>query len=208
MLTLTGDFGVYTESALFEVIAGTLPTAAFTYTDRSLTVTFDGSDSTASPWATVLSYEWNWGDGQIDDSSSPTDSHTYQVPGDYRVTLTVIDTAYARSATTSRIVTVTAPAPQVTTAPPTTTPVQPTPPPPAPTVSAKIGSTASSRGTVSAVLSCPATQTACTGTVQLRTARPVAVHPRRKTKPKRAVLTLGKASFAIRRGNAPWTRSG
>ncbi|MDH3458376.1 MAG: PKD domain-containing protein, partial [Gemmatimonadota bacterium] len=50
--------------------------------------TFDGSGST-DPDGTIVSYEWDFGDGATGTGVSP--SHTYAAAGTYDVTLTVTD---------------------------------------------------------------------------------------------------------------------
>ena len=53
-------------------------------------ITFDGSSSEpdASPLATWI---WNWGDGSVEEFTSPVAQHAYAVPGEYLVTLVVED---------------------------------------------------------------------------------------------------------------------
>jgi len=53
---------------------------------------FDASAS-LSPIGSIVSYAWNFGDGQTLVSTSPIVSHTYTVPGNYNVTLTVTNSA-------------------------------------------------------------------------------------------------------------------
>jgi PKD repeat protein len=63
------------------------------------TINFDASKSKPSasppsgyPYYTIKSFNWNWGDGTSDYSStSPTANHAYAAPGTYTVTLTVTD---------------------------------------------------------------------------------------------------------------------
>ena len=52
------------------------------------TIQFDASGSFDSN-ATVVSYEWNFGDGETD--TGVTTNHTYKNPGKYTVTLIVTD---------------------------------------------------------------------------------------------------------------------
>lgn len=51
-------------------------------------IEFDGTAST-DPDGTIVSYEWDFGDGET--GSGPTPSHTYSLPGPYTATLTVTD---------------------------------------------------------------------------------------------------------------------
>lgn len=57
----------------------------------SVTTTFSfiGSQSTAAPGRTIVSYEWNFGDNTT--GSGATTSHRYAAQGTYTVTLTVTD---------------------------------------------------------------------------------------------------------------------
>lgn len=65
------------------------PAAAFDSSASFLKLSVDGSDSSDAD-GTVVSYDWNWGDGSSHDSGR-TASHAYDVPGTYTVTLTVTD---------------------------------------------------------------------------------------------------------------------
>ena len=57
-----------------------------------LTVTFDGTGSIPAQPGDTLTYAWDLdGDGQFDDSSSPTPSFQYTLPGTYEVRLQVTD---------------------------------------------------------------------------------------------------------------------
>jgi PKD repeat protein len=68
------------------------PTARFTTSLDNLAVTFDASTSD-SPVGTVVLYDWDFGDGQTQSTTSPTISHTYSNGGTYNVTLTVTNSA-------------------------------------------------------------------------------------------------------------------
>ena len=95
----------HTSPTVSITIAGTgnqPPTAAFTASVSSRTVSVDGRGSTDSD-GTIAGYSWNWGDAQT--GSGSTASHTYAADGSYTITLTVTDNAGAQSST-SRTVTV------------------------------------------------------------------------------------------------------
>lgn len=62
-----------------------LPTAPLAFD----TVRFDGSGSTASRGATIVSYTWDFGDGNSGTGAQPT--HEYDAAGSYGVRLTVTD---------------------------------------------------------------------------------------------------------------------
>jgi DNA-binding beta-propeller fold protein YncE len=71
------------------------PTASFTDAPASAgsATTFDASASTASTGHSVVSYEWNFGDGSSEETTSPSTSHVYATASPYTVTLTVTDSA-------------------------------------------------------------------------------------------------------------------
>ena len=56
--------------------------------DVGESITFDGSGS-SDPDGTIVSYAWNFGDGNV--GSGPNPTHTYNTPGVFVVTLTVTD---------------------------------------------------------------------------------------------------------------------
>jgi hypothetical protein len=70
------------------------PEASFSYSplnpEISEVVTFDASSS-SDPDGTVVSYFWDFGDGNTENSLSATVIHSYTVKGTYTVTLTVTD---------------------------------------------------------------------------------------------------------------------
>ncbi len=57
-------------------------------------VSFDGTGS-SDPDGTIVSYDWNFGDGTTGSGATPT--HTYATPGNYAVSLTVTDNDGASS---------------------------------------------------------------------------------------------------------------
>jgi PKD repeat protein len=77
-----------------EISVGASPTAALTVAPTQLLensgpVSFDASASTADAGASIVSYAWDFGDG--DTAQGPTASHTYATAGTYLVRLTVTD---------------------------------------------------------------------------------------------------------------------
>lgn len=70
------------------------PTASFTVIPAPVgsPTLFDASAST-SPVGTIATYAWDFGDGNTAIVSTPLINHTYSVPGNYLVNLTVTNTA-------------------------------------------------------------------------------------------------------------------
>ena len=83
------------------------PTASFTASCNGLTCLFDSNAS--SDDIDITTQNWNFGDGSTLNSVQAVVSHTYAVGGTYTVSLTVGD-AGGLTNTTTRTVTVTAPA--------------------------------------------------------------------------------------------------
>lgn len=69
------------------------PLAFFTFNiDSQTNINFDASNS-KSPVGQVVSYEWDFGDGQIEITTNSVISHSYAQPGTYTVTLVVTNSA-------------------------------------------------------------------------------------------------------------------
>src|SRR5437588_4438536 len=68
------------------------PTASFTVAAAPTgnPTKVDGSGSTDTD-GTVLSYHWDFGDGTVETTATPTNPHSYVNPGNYTATLTVTD---------------------------------------------------------------------------------------------------------------------
>ncbi|MEZ4936854.1 MAG: PKD domain-containing protein [Crocinitomicaceae bacterium] len=54
-------------------------------------VSFDGSGSFAAPGFSIAEYEWNFFDGNIDNTSGSTVTHAFNAPGQYQVQLKLTD---------------------------------------------------------------------------------------------------------------------
>jgi len=214
-LEVFGDYGEYDETGQIHVLSGSVPIGAFTASAAGpLTMSFDASNSTPSDGASILDYHWQFGDGQIDDTATPVDTHTYAAAGTYNVTLSVLDSVYGHSAPVTETVTVLAPPPPPPAPPPTpTTPPVPLPGPPA--VQVRSTSRTAEHGRESLVLLCPTGQVSCAGTVELKTAKPVVAHAAakkgkqgkqgkagKKTREHKHVLFLGSAKFTIAGGRS------
>jgi PKD repeat protein len=97
-LTVIDNQGVSSTSELTINALNPLPTASFTYTPKSSMdgeyivgasewITFDGSESCDD--GDVVSYNWNFGDGEY--ATGVSVEHRYLYPGTYNVVLTVTD---------------------------------------------------------------------------------------------------------------------
>jgi PKD repeat protein len=94
-LTVTDDAGDTASDITSATIgSGTLAPladAAGPYTAEIGTeLTFDATGS-SDPDGTIVSYNWNFGDGTTLEDGGPTPTHTYATAGTYNVTLTVVD---------------------------------------------------------------------------------------------------------------------
>ncbi len=107
-LVATNDCGADSLTTANMIIVGLppAPTAAFSHTPGSgcapLTVDFT-DESTGSP----ATWAWNFGDGAVDSTASP--SHEYTIPGSYDVTLIVANTGGADTLTVAGAVVVDGP---------------------------------------------------------------------------------------------------
>jgi len=89
---------------------GGRPVANFTYTPPTPTVnqsiTFDASNShDPDPDGGIIAYTWDFGDGNITETTETTINHSYLIAGYYLVNLTVTDNDGAMGST-SKVVTV------------------------------------------------------------------------------------------------------
>jgi len=96
--------------AIVSVVAGGAanvpPVAIITFSPTNPTVgqniLFDGSAS-FDPDGTVVLWAWDFGDGSVASSGSPTANHSYSNAGDFTVKLTVIDNAGANGNATALV---------------------------------------------------------------------------------------------------------
>ncbi len=107
-LTITDQFGRSASTTnTVPVSAGTAPSPAFVFspTDPRVNqpVNFNAATSTVPSGRSIVSYEWDFGDGAS--GSGQTPSHTYRLARTYTVVLTVTDDT-GRSAATSQAVTI------------------------------------------------------------------------------------------------------
>jgi len=203
-----GPSGVGTPSGLgafkplFPAAAITAPSALITGAPASFSAS---ASSDPYPGGSISTYSWNWGDGTAT-GSGVTPTHTFVASGTYAVVLTVTDNYGLASASSTDVVNVTS-SPVNVTGSPAGNSVQKiagpklhaTPPVP----DAKLASTsltATSSGTVSIKVTCPATESRCTGTVTLRTLNAVIASTAGSKKPKARVLTIASGSFKVAGG--------
>lgn len=78
------------------------PEAAFSSVVSGLGVTFDGSSSSASDGATIVTYDWNFGDSTAHGSGAKP-AHTYAASGTFAVKLTVTDSMGATNSVTHQV---------------------------------------------------------------------------------------------------------
>jgi PKD repeat protein len=119
-LRLIGDYGTSIFPFKVRVLEEKPPVAQFT-APASITVgqsvVFDASASTPTPGgSSIAQYLWQFGDGSVvPPSESPQESHTFNAPGTYTVTLTIED-ELGKKAETQQEVTVLAASPPPCTA--------------------------------------------------------------------------------------------
>ncbi|GAA1487152.1 PKD domain-containing protein [Brachybacterium fresconis] len=94
------DYRVQSSASTEEPAENLDPVAAFTSSISGLAVSVDRSSSTDDD-GTVMSYEWDYGDGTAD--TGETSSHEYGDAGTYEVTLTVTDDDGATHTTTRSV---------------------------------------------------------------------------------------------------------
>lgn len=178
---------------------------------------FDGSasfDPNPPGSNRIIAYHWVFGDGSAATTTTPTTTHGYRQPGPYEVELTVTDALGLTSEPTTLSVKVNpAPAPPAKSTPPPAVAAVPAAaasapaaaPASVPAVSLANRSLASRGGAVELVLTCPAAETSCAGTVTLQTLAAVAAHAQRGRTHARshrtAVLILAKTKFTVSGGH-------
>jgi PKD repeat protein len=175
--------------------------------------------------AGITSYEWVFGDGGKETTTVPSAKHAFTKPGEYKVSLMVVNAGGVKSKAVSITVTVSEeqkPPPPPPPPPPSEGSQPPPPsegnPPPKEqhevkgftatnNPEAKLASTAlavSSSGAVVVNVTCPAGENSCTGTVTLRTLGAVVaragVARAHASKSKAAILTLASGSFTVAGG--------
>ena len=94
VLTVTDEAGQQGTTTQSVTVTSGAPTAVFTtiVTNAAThTIQADGSGSTASGSATIVTYTFTWGDGTTTTGSNPVQSHSYAATNNYPVRLTVVD---------------------------------------------------------------------------------------------------------------------
>ncbi|MCX6551689.1 MAG: PKD domain-containing protein [Acidobacteria bacterium] len=105
VLTVRDDIGQVGTTTVV-VTVGAVPVANFAVSPSPATagqpIVVDASTST--PQATIVSYEWNFGDSTtIESTSNRTFTHTYTTAGTYTITLRVTDSAGRKASSTKEI---------------------------------------------------------------------------------------------------------
>lgn len=104
VLTVADDSGATAELAetvsVSEPPPNAEPSAEFSVDVTDLLVAVDASGS-SDPDGEIVSYSWDFGDGQS--SADAVATHTYQEPGQYEVTLTVVDDDGATNTATQEV---------------------------------------------------------------------------------------------------------
>ncbi|MGD0453417.1 MAG: PKD domain-containing protein [Solirubrobacteraceae bacterium] len=211
-----GPSGVGTPNGL-GVFKPLLPIAAITpptAPKSGLAATFSGgASSDPYPGGSISSYSWSWGDGTpVSTGAAPT--HTYSAPGEYTVTLTVVDNYGLNSVPVTESV-------KVTEEPAATKKQEEGPAAKSSGSSgaqevsgfqmrlaalvpdAELAGTSlqvSASGAVTLKISCPAGETSCSGTVTLRTLSAVIAGGGHAARQKPSVLTLAAGSFTVAGG--------
>jgi PKD repeat protein len=89
-LTASNAAGSNSASDVVKIVAGTVPTAAFTWSGNGFKVNFlDRSTGSPTGWS------WDFGDGTFDANQNPV--HTYTSPGSYTVVLIASNSAGSNS---------------------------------------------------------------------------------------------------------------
>jgi PKD repeat protein len=100
-----GSVGLYNLDARFAASGSAAPSAVMTATPSAgqapLAVQFDASSSTYSGGAAY--YLWDFGDRTVDKGTNVRPLKVYNTPGDYTVSLTVVDSIGLASSTTTTI---------------------------------------------------------------------------------------------------------
>lgn len=102
-LTVTDDRGLSASTTkTVTVSASDAPTASFVFSPATVTagatVFFNASNSSAAAGRSIVSYEWNFGDGST--GTGVTTSHVFASANSYNVTLTVTDDVGRRATST------------------------------------------------------------------------------------------------------------
>jgi len=83
-------FADSTATNLINYVIGEFPIVEFSHSDNFNTIEFNASLS-YDPDGSIVSYEWDFGDGTIETKTESVVNHTYSSYGNYNVKLTVMD---------------------------------------------------------------------------------------------------------------------
>jgi parallel beta-helix repeat protein len=106
-LTVADEFGQSNETTRTVVVEDpSAPDAAFTWTpdlpEREETITFNGSGSTSAD-GEITEYRWDFTDDGTTDATGETATWSFERPGSYNVTLTVVDEFGGTNTTTKTV---------------------------------------------------------------------------------------------------------
>ncbi len=111
-LTVTDNRGASDSTSSSVIVVTGAPTVSFVFSPSApatgAVVRFDAVASSPAPGRSIVSYDWNFGDGST--ATGVTTSHSFATAGAYNVTLTVTDNEGVTNATSSTV-TVTTSAP-------------------------------------------------------------------------------------------------
>ena len=79
------------------------PVASFTAAADHLDVDVDAGTSSDPDGGTIVSYEWDFGDGHTETTTGPTTDHTYTAAGHFTITLKVTDNRGGTHSTTQDV---------------------------------------------------------------------------------------------------------
>jgi PKD repeat protein len=109
-LTVTDSTGNPSAASTKTVTVQTVdtpPLAAFSHSKHPTVgspVTFNASASSDPDGDTIIGYDWNFGDGTVQNTTAPSTTHTYSTAGSRTVTLVVIDSRHTASSPTTHTV--------------------------------------------------------------------------------------------------------
>jgi chitodextrinase len=96
----TFEQNITTDDTFHPPIASFIPSTPSPVVDEEITF---NATSSYDPDGTITKYEWNFGDGNTNETTEPIISHSYVLAGEYTVNLTVTDDEGATSSTSQLV---------------------------------------------------------------------------------------------------------